>query len=79
LIYHITLKAVRHEKTGGFFAWIDGKEELPAAGGDKPKTPRRGRPPKEEKAGPTGKEETKPRKGRPPKEDKTAPGKAKPP
>ena len=57
----------------------DGKEELPAAGGDKPKTPRRGRPPKEEKAGPTGKEETKPRKGRPPKEDKTAPGKAKPP
>jgi len=26
LIYHITLKAVRHEKTGGFFAWIDGKE-----------------------------------------------------
>ena len=41
----------------------DGKEELPAAGGDKPKTPRRGRPPKEEKAGPTGKEETKPRKG----------------
>ncbi len=57
----------------------DGKEELPAAGGDKPKTPRRGRPPKEEKAGPTGKEETKPRKGCPPKEDKTAPGKAKPP
>ncbi len=57
----------------------DGKEELPAAGGDKPKTPRRGRPPKEEKAGPAGKEETKPRKGRPPKEDKTAPGKAKPP
>ena len=36
----------------------DGKEELPAAGGDKPKTPRRGRPPKEEKAGPTGKEES---------------------
>lgn len=30
----------------------DGKEELPAAGGDKPKTPRRGRPPKEEKRGP---------------------------
>ena len=58
MIYHITLKAVRHEKTGGFFAWIDGKEELPAAGGDKPKTPRRGRPPKEEKAGPTGKEES---------------------
>ena len=57
----------------------DGKEELPAAGGDKPKTPRRGRPPKEEKAGPAGKEETKPRKGRPPKEDKTASGKAKPP
>ena len=57
----------------------DGKEEIPAAGSDKPKTPRRGRPPKEEKAGPAGKEETKPRKGRPPKEDKTASGKAKPP
>ncbi len=24
--YHITQKAVRHEKTGGFFAWIAGRE-----------------------------------------------------
>ncbi len=25
--YHITQKAVRQEKTGGFFAWIAGREE----------------------------------------------------
>ena len=53
-------------------------EELPAAGGDKPKAPRRGRPPKEEKAAPTDKETAKPRKGRPHKADKTAPDKAQP-
>ena len=42
----------------------DGKEELPAAGGDKPKTPRRGRPPKEDK--------TAPGKAKPPKRDKVS-------
>ncbi len=26
LSYHITQKAVWHEKTGGFFAWIAGRE-----------------------------------------------------
>ena len=45
---------------------------------DQPKAPRRGRPPKEEKAAPADKETTKPRKGRPPKADKTAPDKAQP-
>lgn len=51
------------------------EKEAPA---DQPKAPRRGRPPKEEKAAPADKETAKPRKGRPPKADKTAPDKAQP-
>lgn len=53
-------------------------KEQPPAGDKEPKQPRRGRPPKEEKAEPTSKEAAKPRKGRPPKADKAAPGEAQP-
>ena len=54
------------------------KEEIPAAGDNETKKPRRGRAPKEEKAEPSSKETAKPRKGRPPKADKAAPGEAQP-
>lgn len=58
--------------------------EHPLAGGEEPQKPRRGRPPKAEKAeqtAPGDKKEPKtsgPRKGRPPKADKAAPGEAQP-
>ena len=58
--------------------------ERPPAGGEEPQKPRRGRPPKTEKAEqatPGDKKESKtsgPRKGRPPKADKAAPGEAQP-
>ena len=54
------------------------KEEIPTAGDNETKKPRRGRAPKEEKTEPASKETAKPRKGRPPKADKAAPGEAQP-
>ena len=62
----------------------DPAPDRPAAESEKPEKPRRGRPPKSDKAERTGTEAEKepkksgPRKGRPSKADKAAPGEAKP-